>query len=203
MRIIVIYGLYDPRNGELRYIGKTAHDRMTRRLWEHRSEAALKENNPRNRWLRSLLRLGLSPEMRVIEETTEAAWQECECRWISYFRHAGACLTNTTEGGEGGATCKGRKWTEERRKHISEMFKGHAVSDKTLAVLCRRRAGRDHWRWVQFDDAQLRTLYVERRLSSRQIAKILRTGQRPVLRRLRELGLTRTNAEAKRVSNHG
>jgi hypothetical protein len=197
MRIIVIYGLHDPRNDELRYIGKTARDRMMRRLWEHRSEAAMKENNPRNRWLRSLLRLGISPEMRVIEETTEAAWQECERRWISYFRQIGARLTNTTEGGEGGATCKGRKWTEERRKHISEMFKGHAVSDKTLAILRARRKGRDHWRWIEFDNVQLRKLYVDRRLSSRQIAITLGCDQCTVLRRLHELGLVRTNSEAK------
>jgi hypothetical protein len=200
-RIVFIYGLHDPRGGELRYIG--ASKNLSKRLVLHLCPASLSKNSHKNVWLRKLTHLNLKPDMRVIEEANEANWRARERFWIARYRKTGARLTNTNRGGEGGATCTGKKWTEERRRHISEMFKGHAVSDKTLAVLCRRRAGRDHWRWVEFDDAQLRTLYVERRLSSRQIAKILRTGQRPVLRRLRELGLTRTNAEAKRVSNHG
>ena len=199
MKPIVIYGLYDPRNGELRYIGKTAKNRLTRRLWEHRSEAALKETNPRNCWLRKLLRLGLNPECAIIEETTEGLWQERERFWIAYHRNAGARLTNTTEGGEGGATCTGQKWTDERRKYISDKFKGHRVSDKTLSALKQNHARGprvNHGRRIKFNDNALRAMYVNQGLSSKEIAKHFGVTDKPIRRRLRELGLLRSKAEA-------
>lgn len=53
-------------------------------------------------WLLNLERLGLAPEIIVIEEVPPGGdWVEAEQFWIGYFRMIGADLCNHTIGGEG------------------------------------------------------------------------------------------------------
>lgn len=94
MKLTTIYGLIDPRNGELRYIGKS--HKLRERFLEHLSG---KGKTHKDKWIRQLLSLGLQPELIVIEETED--WVEAEKFYIAYFRSIGANLTNLTDGGEG------------------------------------------------------------------------------------------------------
>lgn len=94
-RMIYIYSLIDPRTDEVRYIGKT--NDLKGRLHEH----ALKRDSATHKahWVNQLRAAGLRPCMEVLEETTEAHWEERERYWIAYGKAQGWRLTNIREGG--------------------------------------------------------------------------------------------------------
>lgn len=132
---VVIYGLCDPRTGELRYVGKSHKPDF--RLYIHIWDA---KNRPRTRlhtWIRSLVREDVEPEQFIIEECGED-WIEAEVFWIGYFRFIGCDLVNHTNGGEGlwnptpevrakmSEAHKGYQFTEERKAEYSEKFRGEA-----------------------------------------------------------------------------
>ncbi|PZV02225.1 MAG: hypothetical protein DCF32_15275 [Leptolyngbya sp.] len=96
-----IYGLVDPRDGQVRYIGKTSC-RLSLRLSRHIAAAKHEVENTYHRlnWIRELLALGLLPEIRELERNP-ADWTEAEARWIQHGRSQGWDLTNGTLGGEG------------------------------------------------------------------------------------------------------
>lgn len=87
-----IYGLIDPRDNQLRYVGKTMVG-LSRALSEHSARC-------RN-WIRSLKRQGLKQIVWIIEELPPNELNDAEVFWIGCFRMVGANLTNLTRGGEG------------------------------------------------------------------------------------------------------
>ncbi len=113
--IVMIYGLYDPRNDELRYIGK-AND-LDRRLWQHINDAKNGQKTYRSDWIRSLLELNVIPAIKLLEQSTENAWQEDEKAWIAKIKKEGGRLTNLTEGGDG---LVGYSHSEETKEKISQ-----------------------------------------------------------------------------------
>jgi transposase-like protein len=128
----VIYGLYDPQDGALRYIGQT-----TRPLWQrlsgHVSSArANGHGRPRHvtHWVRSLLQEGLKPEIRVLHQ---AASQEqldtLEVKAITDARALGFRLTNHDDGGRG---APGRKLSPEHnaKLHSPEVVARMAATRK-------------------------------------------------------------------------
>jgi hypothetical protein len=128
-----IYGLVDPRDGQLRYVGQTSMG-FVRPKKLHAAKCGS--------WQKSLKNKGLEPEIIVLEETDDL---NCaEEFWISSFRMIGADLTNMTTGGEGlkGATLEtrrkmreaklGRRLTDEHRKKISESCRRIKKSPKTV-----------------------------------------------------------------------
>jgi hypothetical protein len=143
--------------------------------------------------------LGLVPEMRVIEETTEQVWQERERFWINHFRQSGERLTNGTDGG---ATCNGKRWTQERRKHISEIFKGHTVTPRTRERIGQSRLGTPAYNKLQIDEDALRDMYLRQCLTSYKIAAVFQVSVSAIQSRLRKLGIARTNSQAQRLHKH-
>jgi hypothetical protein len=97
-----IYCLSDPRNNEIKYIGKTSsslNDRRCSHLWESINSG---RNNKKIAWLKSILKLGQKPVISLIEEfDSEIDCNEAEIFWISYFKFIGADLKNHQPGGEG------------------------------------------------------------------------------------------------------
>lgn len=82
----LIYGLIDPRNQCLRYIGKT-HKRREIRLAEHISEAEEGGKGYVYNWIRSLLAQGMEPEIFVLERVPpEEDWQAAEKANIAFWR---------------------------------------------------------------------------------------------------------------------
>ena len=95
-RPTTIYAVVDPRNNEVRYVGKTVR-KLNQRLSEHlRSKA----NTYCAKWFRKLKSEGIKPEMLELEIVTED-WQGAEIFWIAYLRWLGARLVNYSAGGEG------------------------------------------------------------------------------------------------------
>lgn len=94
--IVFIYGLRDPRDKQIFYVGKT-NDPKTR-LAEHILEAG---DTSKNIWIRSLKLRGLSPELVILEETTEERWSDAEKFWIAVGLADDWPLTNSAPGGGG------------------------------------------------------------------------------------------------------
>src|SRR6266852_3292144 len=89
----VIYGLIDPRDGTLRYVGKTISSPQAR-LNGHIAEGLA----PRYRrhvvcWIMALLAAGVRPKMVEIETVPSGEnWEEAEQFWIAYLRSLDADL---------------------------------------------------------------------------------------------------------------
>lgn len=168
--MVIIYGLIDPRDNQLRYVGKTGTS-LKRRLREHIYGATRPGIRVRSRfWLRSLIKSNLLPDVFVIEEVDEDDWVEAEQFWIAYFRMIGADLCNHTDGGEGQhglaasmdtiekrrlAACKNRdlyseqsrtRWAEMRDSIISAQNagKGYAWRQKQSELSRARMERLDH-----------------------------------------------------------
>lgn len=140
-RCHVIYGLIDPRDGQLRYVGKTCSS-AAKRLSEHLGHARRGRQRHVYNWLRQLLAASLKPEVEVLE-TCESAkvLSEVEQFYIAYFRMVGCRLTNLTDGGEGTVGWIPTKETKEKigRSHI-----GKVLSAETRALMSAQRKGRPH-----------------------------------------------------------
>lgn len=116
----IIYGLFDPITDELRYIGKT-NDIVKRRSGHLRDKSKTYKAN----WIRSLLALGLKPEMRTIAgpfaDELEALLEES--RLIVAHLEAGDRLTNLATCTAPSGMC-GKKHSEETRKKMSDSRRG-------------------------------------------------------------------------------
>lgn len=123
---ILLYVLVDPRDGTVRYVGKTNYT-LKIRLRQHL-------NNPRNSylacWVNSLKEVGLVPEIEEIErieDSNDKDWQRVERYWIFFYRNMHCDLVNLDSGGMGGNTK-----SEETRKKIGNGNRGKVRSLETL-----------------------------------------------------------------------
>ena len=83
----LIYGLLDPREKELRYVGKT-HKRRELRLAEHISAAENGEAAPVYSWIRSLLEVELEPVIFILARIPGTSdWRSAERREITRWRN--------------------------------------------------------------------------------------------------------------------
>jgi hypothetical protein len=136
-----IYVLKDPRDGSVRYVGKTVQ-LLKRRLKAHMFEA-LKKNAPwhSSRWIRQLSGQGLKPQIEEIELVVGAGWALRESGWIRAFILFGADLTNQTNGGDG---IPGHVQSEEHRRRIGLANSGRSPSGATRDRLREVNLGKKH-----------------------------------------------------------
>lgn len=123
-----IYGLYDPRDNQLRYVGKA--NNPERRLDAHIREAKLEkrgQSSHKNNWLRKLLKNNLYPVLKILEEVDAKNWKKHEITWIETSRKNNTKLVNSTVGGEG---VKGHKLTEEHKRKLGDSHKGQIAWNK-------------------------------------------------------------------------
>ena len=141
MELFVIYGLADPRSGQLRYVGKSTTGAQ-QRLASHLCPSSLKAKSWKNHWLKSLLKEGLRPDVFVIEACARKEdLNEAERHQIASLRAIGCELTNLTPGGDG----QGYPCSPEKRAKISVATKGRrltVLSPKTYARIAEKARGR-------------------------------------------------------------
>lgn len=133
----IIYGLIDPRDNKLRYIGKTIQG--MKRLKNHLKPSSLKEGNTRkNNWLKKLLEQGLMPNFAIFisynnylpKSVNNKILYNLEQYFITYFKkHLPYELTNDCDGGEGSI---GRVISKETRKKMSESAKRRGLPQALL-----------------------------------------------------------------------
>ncbi len=125
-----IYALVDPRDQQVRYIGKA--DDPQKRYWNHLAD---QERNHRTNWIALLRRLGLKPGLVILEAVSVEHWEEAEKRWIAKFPD----LVNGTAGGDSPPDQTGYRHTEESRQRI-----GAASRMRTRTEECRLKIGAAH-----------------------------------------------------------
>ncbi len=163
---VTIYCLCDPRNAQIRYVGKAKNTkkRFHSHLWED------KRTDRKTNWIKHLKRLGLAPTIDVLEvceNSNDQDWQESERFWINYLRFLGFDLTNLVDGGRGGtnphpesiakrvAKTTGRKRTEESKLKMRLAKLGKKARPETRAKMSAMRTGKkmppvsDEWRRKQ------------------------------------------------------
>lgn len=122
----LIYGLFDPENEELRYIGLTTES-LDIRLSNHIAKSKLSRFSHKNNWIKLLLKCGLKPRIQKIQELYNIEdLKGAEIYWIKYFREKGCKLTNI---GDGGEAAYGRKHTPEAKYKMKLAHKGIKVID--------------------------------------------------------------------------
>lgn len=120
----IIYALQDPITYEIRYIGKSGSGLL--RPKAHIIPSRLQSCTHKNHWIKSLLKQGLRPIIKVVQELSNFnELNTAEIYWIQYFKDIGCLLTNSTKGGMG--RC-GLPHTEETKRKISEGQKNKKVA---------------------------------------------------------------------------
>jgi hypothetical protein len=109
-----IYTLEDPDTNEIKYIGKTVKPLKTR-LTNH-IYSCKKETNHRTNWIKSIIKKGKKPIIKMIDFCSWEKSQKLETYWINKFKNEGANLVNLTNGGEGNL---GLKLSKERRDKLT------------------------------------------------------------------------------------
>lgn len=136
---VFIYVLIDPRTRVVRYVGKARDIRV--RLNSHLSQKSLATPTHKNRWIKSLLALGLKPEIQAIEIVSETDWEERERYHIARYRDLGTPLTNHAPGGRGRSNYS---HSPETRKRLSEARRRRPpMSAETRAKLSAAQQVRD------------------------------------------------------------
>jgi len=106
-----IYGLFDPLNNELRYVGKT--NNIKKRISRHINEKGITHKIC---WIKSLKKSKQTPIIEIIDKVY-SDWKFWEKWYISYFRSIGCRLTNMTDGGENPPSSSGRTpWNKIENK---------------------------------------------------------------------------------------
>jgi hypothetical protein len=135
----LIYGLVDPRDGQLRYVGKScqglARPKQHGRPYELKAYGHL----PVVRLAQKLVDAGLKFDIEVLEELSgKELAPEAEQFWVGYFKMVGADLLNLTPGGDGAPFGNrnrvGKKDSAETRARKSAAMMGRIFSEES----CRK-----------------------------------------------------------------
>lgn len=139
--MVKIYLLKDPRNNGKVYIGKTSQ-LLCQRFSVHMNP---KERNRcyNANWIRKLKRLGLKPEISLIEEVEDTIWEEREKFWIKYYKDNNYNVINATVGGDGGLL--GFNHSDKTKQQIRDKRLGWIPSDETREIWSKQRKGRRAW----------------------------------------------------------
>lgn len=115
----LIYGLKDPKTGQVRYVGKSSSG--MKRPSEHFRAHKLHKKCHKSSWIKSLAVQGLQPEIIVLETLdSKDALSDAEMKWIAHLKAQGHPLTNHTVGGEG---VSGWKHSPETKNKIGKASK--------------------------------------------------------------------------------
>lgn len=123
---IYIYALIDPRDNQVRYIGKTKN--VEKRLKEHLNRSTITKKGS---WIKSLKEQNLKPSIQIIDTTSNIDWITKEQYWIGMFSN----LLNMTNGGENPPVFKAYKLNKDNVKTIIELYINTNLSVSDLSKL--------------------------------------------------------------------
>jgi len=137
-----IYGLFDPRDGSLKYIGKTTN--VKKRFWKHLHDNSITRKTC---WIKSLKSNDLIPEVEVLDEVNDEDWKFWEQWYIQYFQSLGCQLKNDPNcpGGEGNIGMSGKKHKPETIEKMrasklgNKNWLGKHHSEETKLIISRER----------------------------------------------------------------
>jgi hypothetical protein len=146
LRSVFIYALLDPRDGAVRYVGKSA--RLDERFQQHLHK---KSTNPhKDAWISQLRGLGMIPHLVLLEECLQCRWRQCERFWEVWFRNQGCRLININECGYGpNPACM----TEEFRAKARENWRSNVKMQERWREDVQRR-----WQDPEYRERQIEAL---------------------------------------------
>lgn len=136
-----IYELIDPRDGSIRYIGKT--NKPQKRLTLHLSRARKSTKTRKEAWIKGLINENLSPIMNVIKVCELENINKVEIETIAEYKKSHT-LYNMTPGGEG------ILMSEEIRAKVSAAKKGKPgpkASEETKKKMSLAQRGIKKSKW--------------------------------------------------------
>ena len=122
MKTVIIYTLSDPRDGLIKYVGKTF--RLERRFRDHLQD---KSKTKKTSWIKNLKKDNLVPIIEELEVSDEINCDNVEKYWIEQLTAWGFVLKNTTKGGDGSFGVK--PWN----KGVTGVFKHSDESKKLMS----------------------------------------------------------------------
>lgn len=131
-----IYGLVDPRDGRVRYVGKANNPRV--RLRAHIQYRNNGHNPRKGKWIDALLKIGISPSLVFLERVESHQWQSAEKFQIAFFRERGLADLNIHKGGDGSHS---DMYSDDARRRLSENAKRRLLTEPNNPF---RRFGRKH-----------------------------------------------------------
>lgn len=132
-----IYGLVDPRDRQLRYVGKSSSG--VGRPRRHKYLPKKGRLTHKQAWLRGLLDSGFMFEICILKVSTAASLSSDEVEVIARYRSLGYRLTNLTNGGDGAT---GYVPTEEARARMSAVAKGKPKSPEHVLAAATAKRGK-------------------------------------------------------------
>ena len=166
-----IYGLIDPRNDKIKYVGQTKWT-LNKRYCEHLRNAKYKKTKYLNlyMWINKLKNIDLLPIIKKIENVDVEFLNEREKYWISYY---GKQLINVTKGGAGINFIEKRKFTKEHRKKIGDSCRGkkhyrYGKSAHNIESICKlsKKTGKIIKKYLSIKDAYIDTNVKQSAISS-------------------------------------
>jgi hypothetical protein len=135
-----IYALIDPRDGQVRYVGKTTIGLSRAR--QHAQPCYLRrDKGHKANWIRTLIAAGLTYSIVCLYEAPTAEYlDDAEVFWIAEMRRRGCKLTNATAGGEGWRA--GMKHSAETRALMAERQRGKRHTEETRLLISRVQQGK-------------------------------------------------------------
>jgi group I intron endonuclease len=122
----LVYALVDPRNGEIRYVGKSSNG-LKRPKAHFYPSSREKLKLPVYHWINKLIKLGMTPTIEILEESQACALPHVKMYYINLCKKEGNRLLNMTDGGEG---TTGRKVSEKTKNKLSLLYKGRKLTEE-------------------------------------------------------------------------
>jgi hypothetical protein len=132
----LIYGLIDPRDGEIRYVGKSSNGLTRPRSHTHPNKLT-KDQSPKGIWLRALAKINLQPSIIILDISTKEQLSFDERAWIRRLRERGVVLTNNSSGGEG----VGRSQSTRTRSLLANKLRKYWSDPIKRLAASRQRGG--------------------------------------------------------------
>ena len=120
----IIYGLLDPRTGDLRYVGKSVNGLGRPKTHTYPSVLRKEGGTHKANWIRQLQKLRMAPQIIVLEKDVQGDLYEVEQQWIKKMREEGWPLTNLTDGGPG---TEGFQHSAKSRAKMSKAMRGRRL----------------------------------------------------------------------------
>ncbi len=118
-----IYGLIDPRDNKLKYVGATTTG--DRRYYQHCQIYYLKKSTLKNNWIKSLLSQNLKPNLHIIQFCEKEHLAYLEKYYINFFNKRGYALLNHNN--EGYGIRPKIKTSEEQKRNASLNFTKYPI----------------------------------------------------------------------------
>lgn len=185
----LVYGLFDPFTGELRYIGKSSNGLY--RPKQHLSKSFLSKKTHLYNWINKVLKDGREPEIKVLAHCTKNNLADKEIELIAKARSEGVRLTNVTDGGEG---TFGRKMSEEGRKRISEFNRNREFSDLHRERISKSNMGNTSKRGTKLSKKSKEKIFEVNKHRAKPVRCIeLDLEFRSISRAAKDLGIIKSN----------